>query len=792
MSSPSPSQQTAKHFPLTQTQKLNRSPISINNMNFDPAVRFVELALVLLTLIKHRSNPVSPSPSPRRRTMFLDQQQVQQSHRGELIEPVKRSYQPHTQEQQSSHIAFLLWAINVTAVAAINAWYLVRFSTLSLFWQKLAQLKMDEFRLDASPRRLVAHYSAASPLLCLSADAFAVASDDAGSSLTTATAASATATGLIANTNTLELFKAADKQALLKAASEEIWSAIKSGRAMSDQSTLASFSLLTFADLKKFKFYYWFAFPALLPSENFTTPATDGIRPLNKIEELYSGYDNIRTISKSNNDTAFFLVKNDPVDPENSLLIGKLSDWSLFWKDIPAEEWTIAFIDPSNLSNNPGWPLRNFLIMLKQRFMLGSINIICLRDQPSGKNRSFITSLSLFVVVNMPGSLADECPKSVGWEKNSSGKLGARLVDLAPMMDPLRLAETAVDLNLKLMRWRIMPELQLEKISETKCLLLGAGTLGCYVARALMAWGIRKITFVDNGSVSYSNPVRQPLFTFEDSVSGKPKAVAAAEGLKRIFPGVNAEGVNFSIPMPGHPSPSLESTEKSLSVLQTLINQHDAIFLLTDSREARWLPTVLGSATPGKIVINCALGFDTFLVMRHGVRSGNAPEHLDGLHGGDMGCYYCNDVVAPSDSLSDRTLDQQCTVTRPGLSMIASGIAVELMVSLLNHPDGVWAPTEIIASPTDPTKYPLGVVPHQVRGYLTHFSNLLLSGHAYDKCTACSKAIVDAYKNDGFKFVHKVLADPKYLEDLTGLTKLHNETEAADVDWDEEEEQEEF
>lgn len=49
-----------------------------------------------------------------------------------------------------------------------------------------------------------------------------------------------------------------------------------------------------------------------------------------------------------------------------------------------------------------------------------------------------------------------------------------------------RLSDQAVDLNLKLMRWRILPELDLEKIAGTKCLLLGAGTLGCYVARTLM------------------------------------------------------------------------------------------------------------------------------------------------------------------------------------------------------------------------------------------------------------------------------------------------------------------
>jgi len=122
------------------------------------------------------------------------------------------------------------------------------------------------------------------------------------------------------------------------------------------------------------------------------------------------------------------------------------------------------------------------------------------------------------------------------------------------------------------MRWRIMPSLELEKISSTKCLLLGAGTLGSYVARCLMviiifemnlywypilcpfiiiiilnifkAWGVRHITFVDNGTISYSNPVRQPLYEFQDCLNGgKPKAQTAAESLKRIFPGI----VNFLI-----------------------------------------------------------------------------------------------------------------------------------------------------------------------------------------------------------------------------------------------------
>jgi ubiquitin-like modifier-activating enzyme ATG7 len=51
--------------------------------------------------------------------------------------------------------------------------------------------------------------------------------------------------------------------------------------------------------------------------------------------------------------------------------------------------------------------------------------------------------------------------------------------------------------------------------------------------------------------------------------------------------------------------------------LEALILEHDVVFLLLDSREARWLPTVI-SGIYNKICLTMAVGFDTFLVMRHG------------------------------------------------------------------------------------------------------------------------------------------------------------------------------
>ncbi|KAI5570817.1 hypothetical protein BDE02_11G053500 [Populus trichocarpa] len=95
-----------------------------------------------------------------------------------------------------------------------------------------------------------------------------------------------------------------------------------------------------------------------------------------------------------------------------------------------------------------------------------------------------MSSLVIEALIAAPQGLNDRqiAPNAVGWERNTN-KLVSRCINLAKSMDPTRLAVSAADLNLKLMRWRALPSLNFDELSSVKCLLIGAGTLGCQVAR---------------------------------------------------------------------------------------------------------------------------------------------------------------------------------------------------------------------------------------------------------------------------------------------------------------------
>eukprot|EP00922_Rhytidocystis_sp_ex-Travisia-forbesii_P053248 GHVS01078962.1.p1 GENE.GHVS01078962.1~~GHVS01078962.1.p1 ORF type:complete len:1001 (-),score=169.82 GHVS01078962.1:490-3492(-) len=502
-----------------------------------------------------------------------------------------------------------------------------------------------------------------------------------------------------------------------------------------------------------------------------------------------------------------------------------------------------------------GWPSRNFLFALSVGFSLfrqvvpllafRDTHLLSLTEDTSvGRTAELadnITSVIFYIAVpdkdvflapSLPSALTPTTTArpvvayqvSAGWMRrplpSTAGMSGGHdrpvsyttvfVVHLRDFLESAAIQSKAVELNIQLMKWREVPALHLDRLFCLRVLLLGAGTVGCAVARTLLGWGVRNITFVDSGRVAMSNPVRQHLYTHQDAASqggsGRLKAVAARDRLLEIRPDANCQAVCLDIPMPGHARYAADqdstSLEKSLMELDSLIGSHDIVLLLTDSRESRWLPSLLvnhrnrlsanvvpssssscsssslcdGSppaSTPPPPVAstnggatNCpplavcvALGFDSFVVMRHSY-CGGPP----------LACYFCNDISAPSNSIANMTLDQQCTVSRPGVATLSSSLCVELLAALLQHPKQFAAPHSSTVNEINTS--PLGATPHTIRGSVSDFTVLKLLTEPFDHCICCSPAVVEAYAQDPLGFVTKAVRDSTFLEEVSGLAQM--------------------
>jgi ubiquitin-like modifier-activating enzyme ATG7 len=648
----------------------------------------------------------------------------------------------------------------------------------SSFWVTYCQQKLETIQLKEDPVDVSASYGIDGRLECR------------GDSLSSNPLHKSRVmmTGKLVGYNTLDTFQQTDKNDLLRRSFLENFRA----------DSLPSFVLLTYADLKHHKVLYWFAIPAITPQTGHSIHATkqDVVSQIytdTELELLYSSFASI--MSKSSSPPPYFLFSKGsgclPLTREN---------YEFLCSVIGSEQVVFGFVDsPAKIQDElpMGWAMRNLIASLCIHWGFGDqvVQVLSFRPSSLRANMTPAEDASILLHVQIPKreDYGNDY-KVVGWEPNARGKPGPRWVNLRPLMDNQHLAVQAADLNLKLMKWRMIPNLDVEKLQGTKALLLGAGTLGCSVARVLLGWGVRKFVIVDNGRVSYSNPVRQSLFNLEDCHSGEGgggafKAVAAAEALKKIAADVDAEGICMSIPMPGH-TEDPETIEASVKQLDELVQDCDVIYLLTDTRESRWLPTVMAAAHD-KMLINAALGLDSWLVIRHGG---------DTRKGDNVGCYFCNDVVAPENSMKNRTLDQQCTVTRPGLAPIASSMAVELMVSLFHHELRHKAPAPRQRSNFSPavaaddnSASALGIMPHQIRGSLVSYTMMLPAVPAFSCCTGCSPAVVEAYMDDKVEMVFNTTQsfDGSYLENLSGLTKFRLDAasvlvEGMEEDWDSE------
>lgn len=152
----------------------------------------------------------------------------------------------------------------------------------------------------------------------------------------------------------------------------------------------------------------------------------------------------------------------------------------------------LCIVDPCSSYSHVGWPLRNILSFivscLRTRLNSNRQNFRILSYREDTRSNSCHHSCILDLVLPLCSELnvAPELHRTFFERNHETNKLSPRFVDLSRLMNPLKLAESAADLNLKLMLWRRVPSLQLARLQSTKCLLFGAGTLGCHVARLLI------------------------------------------------------------------------------------------------------------------------------------------------------------------------------------------------------------------------------------------------------------------------------------------------------------------
>ncbi|KDN42004.1 hypothetical protein RSAG8_07049, partial [Rhizoctonia solani AG-8 WAC10335] len=338
------------------------------------------------------------------------------------------------------------------------------------FWHDLVRLKIDVLKLSAESQPVTASYSAGKSIIDRETGQDVVLGcqivlgGDAFNGQANVPAHAVGVHGTLKNFNIFEEFKAADKSALFNELADELWAAMHSEAALTDLSYLNKFLVLTFADLKKYKFYYWFAFPAFVAKPAWEIDSSGWLSAEEQLgrENLLSLYNSFSTLSKDKpSHPPYFIAR---LSAKSGYEVSTLSEWDSFFKGVPEDQRILGFVDPSANPQSPGWPLRNLLTLVNIRFGIeGPLKVLAWRDtEVTSPNHSWHSRLGL---VSIPGSQAsgtEARPVAVGWEKNTQGKLAPRLADLAPMMDPTRFPglQASTTLTKHLGRWGVRVNLR--------------------------------------------------------------------------------------------------------------------------------------------------------------------------------------------------------------------------------------------------------------------------------------------------------------------------------------------
>ncbi len=139
------------------------------------------------------------------------------------------------------------------------------------------------------------------------------------------------------------------------------------------------------------------------------------------------------------------------------------------------------------------------------------------------------------------------------------------------------------------MRYAPLGEEGQRRLAASRALICGCGALGSLLANTLVRAGVGKVRLVDRDFVELSNLHRQTLFDEADVAAGLPKAVAAAEKLRKINSAVEIE------PIVAHVGPeNVESLCQDVDAILDGTDNFETRYLLNDAAVHLNLPWVYG------------------------------------------------------------------------------------------------------------------------------------------------------------------------------------------------------
>ena len=128
-----------------------------------------------------------------------------------------------------------------------------------------------------------------------------------------------------------------------------------------------------------------------------------------------------------------------------------------------------------------------------------------------------------------------------------------------------------------------------EKLAQSTALVVGCGALGSVIANTLARAGVGCLKIVDRDFLEKSNLQRQVLFDESDVENGLPKAIAAAEKLRKINSEIKIEPIVADVD-----ASNIESLCENVDVILDGSDNFEIRFLINDVAVKHSIPWVYG------------------------------------------------------------------------------------------------------------------------------------------------------------------------------------------------------